>query len=148
MTEDILEVMEERRNFRHNKLRYIELIKEIRRMCRKVKQKYQESLCKEIEELDRKHNQKAYNIIKKLTNKGISGNSNIKDKDGNTLTTEKEIVQRCAEYSHDDTNRPLKIRCEVSQYKKAHIDREKVKSIIESLPTGEATGKDEIPAEL
>ena len=36
MTKDILEVMEERRNFKHNKLRYVELTKEIRRMCHKA----------------------------------------------------------------------------------------------------------------
>ena len=55
-------------------------------MCRKAKQEYHESLCKEIEELDRNHNPKAYNIIEKLTNKRISSNSNTKDKNGNTLT--------------------------------------------------------------
>ena len=93
MTEDILEVMEERRNFKHNKLRYVELTKEIRRMCRKAKKDYHESLCNEVEELDRKHNPKVYIIIKMLTNKRISGNSNIKDKNGNTLTTEQEIMQ-------------------------------------------------------
>ena len=92
-----------------------------------------------------------YNIIKTLTNKRISGNCNIKDKHGNTLSTEQEIMQRWVEYVedlYDDTDRPLKIKHEVSQYKKVHIDREEVKSIIESLPTGKATGTDEIPAEL
>ena len=31
---------------------------------------------------------------------------------------------------------------------KVHIDRQYVKSIIESLPNGKATGTEEIPAEL
>ena len=94
MTEDILEVMEERRNFKHGRLRYAELTKEIRKMCRKAKEEYHESLCKEMEELVRKLNPKAYNMIKKLTNKRISSNNNIKDKDGNTLTTEQDILLR------------------------------------------------------
>ena len=59
MTEDIFEVMKERRNFKHNKLRYVELTKEIRRMCPKAKKDYHKSLCNEIEELDRKHNPKS-----------------------------------------------------------------------------------------
>ena len=91
--------------------------------------------------MDRKHNPKAYNIIKKLINKRTSGNCNIKDKNGNTLSTEQEIMQRWAEYVenlYDDTYRPLKIGCEVLQYNMVHIDRE-VKSIIESLPKGKAT---------
>ena len=80
-------------------------------MCRKAKQDYHESLCKEIEELDRKHNPKAYDIIKKLTNKKISSNSNMKDKDGNTFTAEQDIIQRWTEYVEDlynDTDRPHK----------------------------------------
>ena len=63
-------------------------------MCHKAKQEYQESLCKEIEELNRNHNPKANNIIKKLRDKRISSNSNIKNNDGNTLTTEQRIMQR------------------------------------------------------
>ena len=63
-------------------------------MCHKAKQEYHESLCKEMEELVRKLNPKAYNMIKKLTNKRISSNNNIKDKDGNTLTTEQDILLR------------------------------------------------------
>ena len=60
-------------------------------------------------------------------------------------------MQRWAEYVEDlynDTERPLKITPEASQYMKVHIDREEVKSIIESLSKGKATGTDEIPAEL
>ena len=53
ITEAILEVMEERLNVKHNDSRYIELTKEIRKMCRKAKQDYHENLCKEIEELNR-----------------------------------------------------------------------------------------------
>ena len=94
MTEGILEVMEERRNCEHDRLRYAELTMEIRRMCRKAKQEYREILCREIEELGRKHNPKAYNMITKLTNKRINTNSNIKNKDGNTLTTEQDILLR------------------------------------------------------
>ena len=120
-------------------------------MCRKPKEEYHESLCKEIEALDKRHNPGAYNMIKKLTNKRISGNNSIKGKDGNTLTTEQDILLRWAEYEEDlrnDRDRPIKITPEVSQYMKMHIDSEEVKSIIASLPKEKATGADEIPAEL
>ena len=40
--------MEERPNSKHDRLSYAELTKEIRKMCRKAKQEYHESLCKEI----------------------------------------------------------------------------------------------------
>ena len=92
--EDILEVMEEKRNVKHDRLRYAELTKKIRKMCRKAKEEYHESLCKEIEELDKKHNPRAYNMIKNLTNKRISCNNGITDKDGHTLTTEQDILLR------------------------------------------------------
>ena len=46
MTEDILEVMEEKRSFKHDRLRYAELAKEIRKMSRKAKEEYHESLAK------------------------------------------------------------------------------------------------------
>ena len=91
MTEYIMEVMEERCNFKHDKLRYAKSSKEIRKLCCKAKKEYHESLCKEIEELDSKHNTKAYDKMKKLTTKRINCNSNIADKDGNKLTTEKEM---------------------------------------------------------
>ena len=143
--------MEEKRNFKHDRLRCAELTKEIRKMCRKAKEEYHESLCKEVEELDKKHNPRAYNMIKKLTKKRISSNNNIKDKDGNTLTTEQDILLRWAEYVEDLYNykdRPLKITPEVLQYMTVQIDSEEVKSIIASLPKKKATGADAIPAEL
>ena len=59
MTEDILEVVEERPLVKHNKLKYVELTKRMRQMCHKAKQDYHKSLCKEIEELDKKHSPKA-----------------------------------------------------------------------------------------
>ena len=118
MAEDILEVMEERRNYEHDRLRYAELTMEIRKLCRKAKQEYHKRVCKEKEEIDRKHNLKAYNMIKKLTNKRISSNNNIKDKDGNTLTTEQDILLWWAEYKEEglyrDKDRPLKITPGVS----------------------------------
>ena len=48
--------MEERRNVKQNKSKYIELTKEIKKMCHKAEQDYHGSLWKEIEELNRKHN--------------------------------------------------------------------------------------------
>ena len=79
ITEATLEVTEERRIVKYNKSRYIELAREIRKMCRKAKQDYHESLCKEIEELNR-NNPKSYDIIKKVTNKRTRINSNIKNR--------------------------------------------------------------------
>ena len=87
-------------------------------MCHKAKQEHQESLCREIEELDRKHNPTVYNIIKNLRNRRISGNNSIKDKDQNTPHIEQDIMERwaeCVEDTYDDTDRPLKIKPEVSQ---------------------------------
>ena len=73
------------------------------------------------------------------------------EKDRNTLTTEQEIIQRCADYVEDlynDTGRPFNRTPKVSRFMKVHIDKEEVESIIESLPERKATGTDEIPDEL
>ena len=71
IAEDILEVVEERRNFNFNRLRHVELTNELRRMHRKAKQEYHESLRKDVDKLERRRNPKAYSITKKLTNKEL-----------------------------------------------------------------------------
>lgn len=70
MTEDILELMEIRRNNKNNKEKYKEIHKKIRKLCKEAKERWLEESCKEIENQHNTGNTKLMHTrINDITNK-------------------------------------------------------------------------------
>jgi hypothetical protein len=155
MAAEILRKMEERRVSKNQKEegRYKKLKHEIQKLCREAKDKYYEDKCKEIEMLDKAHNQLLYKKIKELRPKGNRMLQAIKSKQSKCLLEEKEVMDRWAEYVEElykDEN-----RCEVDMdgmvdlvNERYSISSEEIEAVIRELPKGKACGNDKISAEL
>ena len=100
MTNDILEIMEERRKLKgQDETRYEVLNKQVKKKCTEAKEAWLNEQCKEIEELSKRDSQKMYDRVKLLTGKKRlrTGNA-IKKKDGKIAMEEEEVLGRWKEY--------------------------------------------------
>ena len=104
MTEDILEMMKERRE-KKGTPEYKRIDKGIKKRCKERKEEGYNSLCKEVEDLEKSHK------VKEMTDRkrGIKTSSVcIKDRNGRVLFDKKEVAKRWVEYIkelHEDENR-------------------------------------------
>ena len=152
MTEDILDLMEERRTKKDSlsRLEYRNLTGEIQRKCRKAKDDYYNSKCTEIEQLDMCHSNKKYQKIKEMQAPKSSVNLGIQNKQGEILHNDSDILRRWEEYIgeelYNDT-RAEKPNGETTD-DLSEITMEEMERAINSLAKGKAAGEDEIPAEL
>jgi len=105
MTEEILDLMDERRKKKRGSKDYVDVEKLIRDKCKQAKEEWYENRCKEIEEDMKNHNVRDFHTkVKKLTDRKTNsraGNNCIKDKDGNVLFEQKEVEDRWVEYIRD-----------------------------------------------
>ena len=77
MTQDILSLMDERRKWKINTVKYRELDKEIKKKCRKRKEEWILKKCGEIEDLEKTHSPRVYEKIRKLGSKKRDSRNNI-----------------------------------------------------------------------
>ena len=101
MTEDILNLMENRRHVKgKDLLRYKAIDKLIREECVKAKERWLNEQCKQIEDLEKINTNKIYDKIKELT--GMRRNtrsSNIKNKEGEVVTAIDDVLKRWEQYT-------------------------------------------------
>jgi exonuclease III len=156
MTTDILQKMKDRRECKRLKDEegYKKLKHEIQRLCREAKDKYFEDKCKEIEMLDKAHNQLLYKKIKELRPKSNRMMQIIKSKQGKCLIEKKDIVERWAEYVEElykdddrDGNRDEVVMSAMVN-ELYTISCGEVETVIKELPKGKACGNDNIAGEL
>ena len=101
MTAEILQSkMEERRNRKYLKDvdQYKQLKREVQKLRREAKAKYYEDKCREIEMLDKTHNQLLYKKIQEMRPKRNRMVQMIKSKHGNCIIEKEEVLERWAEY--------------------------------------------------
>ena len=100
MTQDILELMEERRKFKNRAdERYRELDQLIKRMCKDRKEEWLQAKCEELEPLERIDSRLLAEKIREITGKKRPARSTIiKDRDGTILTERSEVLRRWKEY--------------------------------------------------
>src|SRR6188508_3276096 len=103
MTAEILHIMEERRMYKNlhtveGDKKYKEIKHSIQKFCSEAKDKYFNDKCKEIEMLDKCHNQLLYKKVKALQPRESRVPQVIKDKTGKSLMQKEEILERWAEY--------------------------------------------------
>src|SRR5688572_9013417 len=102
--------MEERRisQIQKDDAHYKWLKHEIQKLCREAKDKYYENKCREIEMLDRTHNQLLYKKIQEMRPRRNRMVQMIKSKQGNCITDKEEVLERWVEYVEElysDKNR-------------------------------------------
>src|SRR5688572_33094563 len=92
--------MEERRISKIQKydVRQKRLKHEKQKLCREAKDKYYDDKCREIEMLDRTHNQLLYKKIQEMRPRRNRMVQMIKSKLGNCIMDKEEVLERWAEY--------------------------------------------------
>jgi hypothetical protein len=152
MTDDILNLMEERRAVKQDPRKYQQTEKAIRSACKEAKGKWYSERCKEIEELENRHNMKAmHQKIKVITDRKMGTSTNngcIRNKNGDLLFEKELVEERWTEYIqelYEDTNR--KEREQYTNTIGPTIISEEVMKAIQKMKDKKAPGIDEIPTE-
>ena len=156
ITTEILQKMTERRNLKNrneteSKNQYKEINKSIRRMCREAKEEHYKTMCKELEELDKKHCAKLYTEIKKLKPKKTIAKVGLLGKDGKMIQEEVDKLSRWKDYVeelYNDNRENIDLIQEDHEKELVEISESEVKDCISQLPNNKATGIDEIPSEF
>ena len=153
MTDEILKVMEERRQHKTtNEDRYRELNRTIRRKCREAKEQWLMERCCEIEQLQQKYD--LHNVHKKINEiTGRNRKKNIgilKDADNQILVGPEEKLKCWKEYvtklfNDERPNRPPHTS-EINETS-PNITKEEVKHAVLIQKDGKAVGPDEVHAE-
>ena len=155
MTEEILLLMEERREYKNkDSSRYKEINKKITRLIKEAKENWMEERCEELEELQNKHD--LFNMHKKI--REVTGNKNKIHQQGilvtnsNKQTIDPEEIETIwtryiEELFDDDRTEPDPIRVDQEDQPMAILLSE-VKHAIKLLKTSKAPGEDNIYTEM
>ena len=164
ITNDILDLCDERRALKKNKhsspegaAQYRAVNTSVRSKMKEAKENWLDQQCKDIERgFQRGDSKKAYETLKTLTKVQQNKSTVIEDKDGNLLTESSAVLARWTEYCEELYNYPIQpdttiLQEEIRPQKEPSplpIMREEVEKAIRSLPVGKSPGADNIPAEL
>ena len=151
MTEDILRMMDERRQQKgKNENRYRELDRAIKRECTKAKEKWMDENCKEVEDLDKRDEQRKYEKVKEITfKKKRNISTGIKKADGTVVMESEEVLARWTEYIAelfvDDRVEHLDLN---DNGEGPSIIRAELEAAVKQMKKGKAMGDDEIAVEM
>ena len=155
MTDDILKLMEERRELKNansSTEEYNMKDKEIKKACSLAKEAWFNEKCDEILKLDKSHNSKELHAkVKEVlgTNKKNTGvQACIKDKEGNILFEKEKIEERWTEYIKDlygDEDRPAEVNIDGDEG--PAFMTEEVKYAMKRMKNRKAPGIDDIKIE-
>ena len=150
MTDDILDLMKERRKSKSDSEKYKVLNREIKRRCNEEKERWINEQCSEIEAYHNRDSKYVHAKIKEVSGrKGCSSTGCIRSKQGNILMDKNDVLERWAEYIEElfeDTRgeKPV-IKKELEG---PPILKEEVDDAIKKMKFGKATGPDNIPIEV
>ncbi|KAK3893242.1 hypothetical protein Pcinc_002931 [Petrolisthes cinctipes] len=156
-----MELCDKRRNQKKKKntpegrAEHMKANEDIRREIKYAKQRWITEQCTDIEEnLAFNNTKKAFQLVKDLTKEKQAKVNSIKDKRGNSLTEEKEILERwteyCSElYTHQSRGDPSVLNVEEPTNEDDYpILRDEVVAAVDSLRSGKSAGVNNIPSEL
>ena len=150
MTEEILNLMEDRRKAKSNIDLYKTLNTQIKDKCNEVKEQWINEQCKEIENnltMDSKYMHSKIKDIKGT--KGCTASKCIKAKDRNLLMEREDVLNRWSEYIEDlfqdDRGEKHIIKKDMGG---PPILKEEVSAAIRKMKHGKAVGPDNIPIEV
>ena len=148
---DLMNEMSKRKQKDNKKEEYKRMCGEIQRKCRSTKTTYYNEICAELQELDkRQHNPRLFKRTKDLQQRKSYTKTKLKDKNGKTLLTIDEVLERWQEYVtelYSDNRQKLTVDNENNE-RVVKISKEEVQTVIKNLPKNKATGVDDIPAEF
>ena len=150
ITQDILDLMEVRRQAKPNAEKYKALNKEVRKKCDKAKETWVNEQCEEIDKNQSKDSKYMHSKIKEVTGKNGHTNAGcIKSKEGDILMDKMDVLNRWSEYIEDlfQDNREEKpvIKKDLDG---PPILKEEVKAAIKKMKPGKTAGPDNIPIEV
>ena len=150
MTEEILNLMENRRKAKSKIDLYKTLNTQIKDKCNEAKEQWINEQCKEIENnltVDSKYMHSKIKDIKGT--KGCTASNCIKAKDGNLLMEREDVLNRWSEYIEDlfqdDRGEKPMIKKDMDG---PPILKEEVSAAIRKMKHGKAVGPDNIPIEV
>ncbi|GFN94159.1 RNA-directed DNA polymerase from mobile element jockey-like [Plakobranchus ocellatus] len=162
MTGEILALCDQRRSLKKRKKepengkQYRETNLKVKRSIKEATEKWNEDQCEDIENsLKHNNSDKAYKIVKELTDTKQARVTTIESKEGKCLTEEKEILERwteyCSElYTHVATKKdPNVLNVPPSPNNARHsILRAEIIAAVSSLKPGKSAGIDNITGEM
>ena len=150
MTEEILNLMEDRRKAKSNIDLYKTLNTQIKDKCNEAKEQWINEKCKEIENnmtVDSKYMHSKIKDIKGT--EGCTASNCIKAKDGNLLMEREDVLNRWSKYIEDlfqdDRGEKPVIKKDMDGQP---ILKEEVSAAIRKMKHGKAVGPDNIPIEV
>ena len=147
MTNEILDLMEERRNNKQNTPEYKRINAVIQSKCKRRKEQWYNDRCAEIEELEKEHRMtEMHDKVRLLTDRKRNiktSNECVRDKDGRLLFDKDDVAKRWVEYIKELYDEPEREGM-VLQEKESGPDilKEEVELAIKRLKTGKAGGID------
>ena len=150
MTEEILNLMEDRRKAKSNIDLFKTLNTQIKDKCNEAKEQWINEQCKEIENNLTVDSKYMYSKIKDIKGtKGCTASNCIKAKDGNLLMEREDVLNRWSEYIEDlfqdDRGEKPIIKKDMDG---PPILKEEVSAAIRKMKHGKAVGPDNIPIEV
>lgn len=152
MTEDILELMEERRKHKNNKQLYKEIQRTIDTKIKEAKEDWINEMCDEIEELDNKHD--TFNLHKKLKETSYNNKKRnipiLTDNKGRIIIGKNEQMQIWEEFIEKSfaDNRPDLQQTWTGTMEGPLILETEVEHAIQSAKNRKACGPDKIEMEI
>ena len=150
MTDDILQMMEERRKAKNNPIEYDQIHREIRRKIREAKEKWMMERCEEIEQLQQAGDLRGiHQKVKELAD--VFKNNNfcqITDDNGKIILEESKVAETWKNYTYslfDDKRSDIPVA--LQDLEGPSILRSEVKYAIKIAKNDKASGPDEIYAE-
>jgi hypothetical protein len=150
MTDDIIQLMEQRRLKKSNPPEYKLIEKEIKKKCSEAKEKWLNEQCSKIENKLSVNTKYAHKNIDEITGKSRCTSSGcIKSKSGAILMEKSDILNRWSEYIAElfDDNRASKPNIK-KNIEGPSIMKDEVRQAIKSVKTNKATGPDGISIEM
>ncbi|XP_030747721.1 craniofacial development protein 2-like [Sitophilus oryzae] len=143
ITNEILLLMDERRKAKNNKDKYRDLQRQIRSKIRIAKNEWLKKECREIEQLQHKHDD--FNLHKKL--KETAGVFNENNQIVLNDNEKRQIWEEYVEKLFSD-NRPDNELTVENNLTGPSITKEEIEKAIQLAKTNKAAGPDEIPSEI
>ena len=158
ISEETLKLIEERREmkakgFNISSALYKAKCKEIKRHVRQDKKKFILEQCQEMQNLNEKHkDRQLFNKVREMTREFQPSLKVIKNKQGEVLTENKEILDRWKEYCSEMYSAPQD--SDTSDSEISYVENEpeplleEIKWALEQISNGKSPGCDDIPIEL
>ncbi|KAI5752717.1 hypothetical protein M8J77_019728 [Diaphorina citri] len=155
MTQEILEIMEERKKFKNRtdadgKERYKELRRLVQKKCREKREEFINKECEEAEALERVNSSKFHKKIKDIAGRKKNVTYCLIDENNKEIFDSELILKRWKEYSEQLYNevRPNMPIIEVQEDEIPTFTIADITKMIKKLCNGKSSGEDNIPAEF